>query len=99
MRWVDENSVERLQYSLMYQLSHITHDKQSLVHDDRLDAVALGCMYVKDMVIVDADRVLKDMKAKEEQDIIDSMIDGTYGPDTVSNTPSMGSMLGGFFRG
>ena len=100
MRWVDELSVERLQYSLMYQLSHITHEKQSLVHDDRLDAVALGCMYVKDMVIVDADRVLADMKVKEEQDIIDSMIDGTYGSDVVGNSSSsvVGSMLTGFYR-
>ena len=101
LRWVDEDPSERLQYSLMYQFSHITHDRQSLVHDDRLDALAIGIQYIKDMVIVDADKVLADMRAKEEQDIIDSMIDGTYGPDMSygGNDLSGVSMLGNMLRG
>lgn len=98
-RWVEEDPAERLQYSLMYQMTHITRDKQSLVHDDRLDAVAIGFEYIKDMVIVDADKILADMKAKEEQDIIDSMIDGTYGPDyTSGGTKFVGNMLGNMHR-
>lgn len=99
LRWVDEDPAERLQYSLMYQLSHLTRDRQSLVHDDRVDSLAIGLQYVKDMVIVDADRVLADMKAKEEQDIIDSMIDGTYGPDNdYYGEARGGSLLGNMAR-
>ena len=86
IRWVEEDPAERLQYALMYQWTHITHDKQSLVHDDRLDAVAIGIQYIKDMVIVDADKILADMKKKAEQDVIDAMIAGTYGPDYNDNT-------------
>ena len=101
MRWVDEDPAERLQYSLMYQFSHITKDKQSLVHDDRLDALAIAVQYIKDMVIVDADKVLADMKARQEQEIIDSMIDGTYGPDTdiVYGNVKRVSMLNSMYRG
>lgn len=93
IRWVEEDPAERLQYSFVYQFSHLTRDKQALVHDDRLDAVAIGLQYIKDMVIVDADKVLADMKAKEEQDIIDSMIDGTYGPDYYDRAGSTGSRV------
>jgi hypothetical protein len=98
--WVQEDPRENLQYSLMYQMSHLTRDKQSLVHDDRLDAVSIGCEYVKDMVIVDADKVLADMRAAEEQAIIDAMIDGTYGPDYLDNGSSSTqvSMLGNMVR-
>ena len=99
LRWVDEDPAERLQYSLMYQFSHITKERQSLIHDDRLDALAIAIQYIKDMVIVDADKVLADMKAKEEQDIIDSMIDGTYGPDSSIGTPTgHATMLGNMCR-
>jgi hypothetical protein len=36
---------QNLMYSLMFQLSHITRDRQSLRHDDRLDVLALGVSY------------------------------------------------------
>lgn len=99
LRWIEEDPSENLQYSLMYQLSHITREKQSLIHDDRLDALAIAVEYIKDMVIVDADKVLADMKAKEEQDIIDSMIDGTYGPDRdIVMSTTGGNMLNNMYR-
>ena len=100
--WVEEMPSENLQYSLMYQLTHITHDKQSMVHDDRLDALAIGIEYIKDMVIVDASKVLDDMKKKEAQDIIDAMVDGTYCQDymdtTSSSTTTRGNLLNNMFR-
>ena len=34
-----------MMYSLMFQLSHITRDRQSLRHDDRLDVLALAVSY------------------------------------------------------
>jgi hypothetical protein len=100
LAWVAEDPAEHLQYSLMYQLSHITHDRQSLVHDDRLDALAIACQYVYDMVIVDADTVLKDIKQAEEDAIIDAMINGSYGTlvmeklgYSISNSNKLGSLL------
>jgi hypothetical protein len=38
-------------YSLTYQLSHIKKEKNALRHDDRLDALAMGCKYLMDSLI------------------------------------------------
>ncbi|MBD3841412.1 MAG: phage terminase large subunit [Campylobacterales bacterium] len=65
VEWVQKNPVDNLQYSLIYQLTHLTYEKGSLVHDDRVDALAIGCQYVSNMVIVDADKRLAEIKEKE----------------------------------
>lgn len=46
----------QLPYRLAYQLSRITRDRGSLVHDDRLDAVAGAAAFWKDAVAQDAAR-------------------------------------------
>ena len=43
-------------YSFLYQLTHITKDKGSLLHDDKLDVVALGVQYWLDYGILKQDR-------------------------------------------
>jgi hypothetical protein len=65
VEWVQEMPAERLQYSLIYQLTHITYDKGSIPHDDRLDALAIGCQYLMDYVIVDAETQLKQIEEIE----------------------------------
>ena len=42
-----------MMYSLMFQLSHITRDRQSLRHDDRLDVLALAVSYWLERDILD----------------------------------------------
>lgn len=86
--WVEENPSERLQYSLLYQYSHLTRDKQSLVHDDRLDSLSIGCEYIAPMVIVNADTVLKDMQDREFKEWLN---------DKVSNT-KLGNNNGNIIR-
>jgi len=88
LSWVEKVPAEHLQYSLIYQLTHITHDRQSLVHDDRVDALAIGIQYIKDMVIVDASKVLEMLRIKEEEDRIAAMVDGTYCQDYLDSTSS-----------
>lgn len=52
-------------YSLFYQLTHITKDRNSLIHDDRLDALA-GCA-ARFVEIMSADEdILIDMKKTED---------------------------------
>lgn len=46
------------QYSLMYQLTHITRDKGALRHDDRLEALAGACAFFVDRVSRDQDQAL-----------------------------------------
>ncbi|OYT57761.1 MAG: DNA maturase B [Desulfurococcales archaeon ex4484_217_2] len=73
-RWVQEIPSERLVYSLFYQMTHITYDKGSIPHDDRLDALAIACSYVSNDVIVDAEKRLQDMKEKEFEEWLNATI-------------------------
>jgi hypothetical protein len=45
--------------ALIYQLTRICYDKGALVHDDRLDALAIAVSYWTDRVAMDADRGLE----------------------------------------
>ena len=65
--WIQKDPAANLVYGLMYQLTHITYDKGSLVHDDRLDALAIALQYVADMVIV-SDTMRLDMIREKEMD-------------------------------
>lgn len=65
-------------YLLGYQYTHITRDRNSLPHDDRLDALAIGCEYIKDMVVVDADTILKDIEEREMEKFLYEKIYGKY---------------------
>ena len=65
VEWVQKNPVENLQYSLMYQITHMTYERGCVVHDDRIDALAIACQYISDMVLVSAESRLQDIKDKE----------------------------------
>jgi hypothetical protein len=54
------------QYSLIYQLTRLTREKGSLVHDDRLDSLAIACSYFKDAAAADADT---EQQAKRNEDL------------------------------
>jgi hypothetical protein len=68
VEWVQKNPVENLQYSLMYQLTHMTYDKGSISHDDRIDALAIACQYISHMVIVSAEDRLQEIKDREMEE-------------------------------
>lgn len=61
----------RIGYSLIHQLSHITKDRGSLQHDDRLDALTIGVAYwneygiLKQNTAVALDRYAKAQLEKE----------------------------------
>lgn len=42
-----------MSYSLLYQISSITRDKHSLIHDDKIDALAGACNYFKGLLSLD----------------------------------------------
>lgn len=77
-------------YSLMYQYTHITRDKGSLVHDDRIDALAIACQYVKDMVLVDTERVVAQNKEREMDKWLHEKI---YSNSRISSGRSLGSFI------
>lgn len=43
-------------YACFYQLTRLTRDRNSLIHDDRLDALAIGVQYLVDFMGIDADK-------------------------------------------
>lgn len=79
----DAESVQKeptsIVYSLMYQFTHITRDKGSLVHDDRIDALAIACQYVKDMVLVDTEKVVQMNKEREMERWLNEKVYGHSG--------------------
>ena len=48
-------------YACFYQLTRITTDRGALVHDDRLDALAIGVKYLVDFMGVDADTGIEEL--------------------------------------
>lgn len=52
----------RSTYSLFFQLSRLTRDKRSLIHDDRLDALAGACRYWVDALALDSAKVAARIK-------------------------------------
>jgi hypothetical protein len=67
---------QQTRYMLMYQLSRITRDKGSLVHDDRLDALSIAVGYWTQQMAANADQSMVDRQQellhKELQDFTDS---------------------------
>jgi hypothetical protein len=60
----DRGSENALKYQLMYQLTRVTKEKGCLVHDDRLDALAMAVAYWSEQMSKDIDQA-KDA-AREE---------------------------------
>ena len=61
---------KRSSYSLFYQMARITRDRRSLVHDDRLDAVAGSVRYWVPRLNQDTARAIKEVKKKQYQDMM-----------------------------
>jgi hypothetical protein len=61
---------KNIYYSLMYQLTHITKERDSIVHDDRLDGLTLGVQYWNDYGILkqNSDDALKQYHKKQIND-------------------------------
>ena len=56
---------KQLQYQLFYQMSHITRDRGSLAHDDRLDVLAMAVAFWVEQVAQDADECQKRLRERE----------------------------------
>jgi hypothetical protein len=73
------------QYSLIYQMTRLTREKGCLVHDDRLDALAIACSYFKEEAAADADT---EQEAKRVSDLdreLEKFVEDYTGIKTSSN--------------
>jgi hypothetical protein len=72
----------KMQYSLVYQLTHLTKDRGCLRHDDRLDALAIALAAIVETVGVDEDEAkdsyLSEMKNEMLENWIDSNSDSRW---------------------
>lgn len=60
----------RVQYSLFHQMSNITTDRNCLVHDDRLDALAMLVRSFKGVLATDTDKAVQRRKEEELQEFL-----------------------------
>lgn len=61
----EDGTVENFKLSLFYQLTHITKDRGSLKHDDRLDALAMAVAYWVDAMGRDEDDAMNSYKEQQ----------------------------------
>ena len=61
-----------LKYACFYQFTRITSDRGALVHDDRLDALAIGVKYLVDFMGVDADTGIEELTEEWLEDSMES---------------------------
>lgn len=74
---------DKLRYQLMYQLSRITREKGALLHDDRLDVLAMAVSYWTEQMALDADLEMQHRRnAALEQSLREHM--AAYSPANVS---------------
>jgi hypothetical protein len=75
-----------LKYQLLYQLTRITRERGSLVHDDRLDALAWAVWYWVEQMSADADRRLQESREQHLQAEIDRFLEHALGSNPNPQT-------------
>jgi hypothetical protein len=65
----------RLQYMLAYQMSRVCREKGAIKHDDRLDALALGCKYFLDAVALSAQQEIVERRRQDWKDMISAFLE------------------------
>jgi hypothetical protein len=63
----DRDGDDKRAYQLLFQLTHVTKERGSLAHDDRLDALAMAVAYWQSILQRDADKSM----AQRKQELLD----------------------------
>jgi hypothetical protein len=59
----DFDTAKDVKYSLFYQLTRLTRDRGALIHDDRLDALAIAVAYWTETMARDNNKAARDIKS------------------------------------
>ena len=70
-----EEGKQKTQYSLFYQMTRLTVDKGSIVHDDRLDALAMGVAYFTERMARDVEKEIANMSENRILELAKKKID------------------------
>ena len=60
---------------LAYQMSRVCREKGAIKHDDRLDALALGCKYFLDAVALSAQQEIVERRKQDWRDMVTAFLD------------------------
>lgn len=60
----DFDTAKDVKYSLFYQMTRITRDRGALVHDDRLDALAMAVAYWVESMARDNDKAVREIRSQ-----------------------------------
>ena len=65
----------KMQYSLVYQLTHLTKDRGCLRHDDRLDALAIALAAIVETVGVDEDEAKDSYLSEMKNEVLENWLE------------------------
>lgn len=82
----DYDTATDIKYSLFYQLTRITRDRGALVHDDRLDALAIAVNYWTETMGRDNNKAANDLKAKAMDKELKKFMGNVLGHKPKSNS-------------
>jgi hypothetical protein len=75
---IEDDKVENRDYRLFYQLTHITKDRGSLLHEDRLEAVAMGVAYWLEAMGRSQENLIEEHREQMLQQELDNFMDHVF---------------------
>ena len=82
----DFDTAKDIKYSLFYQLTRLTRDRGALVHDDRLDALAIAVNYWVESMARDNNKAAADIKSLAIDRELKRFMGGILGTKPAGNT-------------
>lgn len=82
----DFDTAPDIKYSLFYQMTRITRDRGAIVHDDRLDALAIAVNYWVETMARDNNKAAGDLKSSALEKELKKFMSGVLGKPQGSKT-------------
>lgn len=82
----DFDSAKDVKYSLFYQLTRLTRERGALIHDDRLDALAIAVAYWTESMARDNNKAAADIKGQAIDRELKKFMGGILGTKPAGNT-------------
>jgi hypothetical protein len=72
----EDAQIEEAQFSLIYQLTHLTRERGALKHDDKLDALAHAARYYRMALSRDVEKAEETFQRKQREAMLDAALQG-----------------------
>lgn len=81
----DYESAKDVKYGLFYQLTRITRDRGALVHDDRLDALAMAVAYWTEHMARDNDKAAAQIRSDALEKELKNFVNSVFGKTATAH--------------